>query len=131
VTFEEMKQRVDGAVRVIEDVNLFPAVRVGGAYEYLVALIPERDTLPELLRGQFDAMWAAYAIPAPASAGPPESRAPFAHFTEEQVARCERVTREFAGNLARYVPEPARPGEEEAVPPAEVPPENGRAAAEE
>jgi hypothetical protein len=130
VTIEELKQRVDHAVAVFEDVNLFPAVRVGGAYEYLVALIPERDTLPELLRGQFDELWSAFAVAAPPGPGPSGGRAPFSHFTDEQVARCARLTREFAINLGMYVPEPEETSAKEKDPPVVESPENGRAAAE-
>jgi hypothetical protein len=118
VTFEEMKERADHAVAVFDDVNLFPAVRVGGAHEYLVALAPERDMLPALLRGQFNELWAAFAIAPP--------------LTDAQVARCERLTRDFAQSLAACVSDSAEAEEEapEEEPKSEEPPENGRAAAD-
>jgi hypothetical protein len=117
VTIEEIKQRLDRAVAVFDDVNLFPAVRVRGAYEYLAALGPERDDLSPLLRGQFDELWAVYAVVSP--------------MTEFQIERCERLTRDFAQSLAAFLPAPEAPAED--VPeeePKREEPENGRAAAD-
>jgi hypothetical protein len=99
LNLEEIKACVGLAVGAFDDETLDPWARSRAAFEYLAAVSANRDFVPAPLEARFDELWMSFIVP--------PRRDTTARLVPDlaTIARCERLTREFAQALERHIAE--------------------------
>jgi hypothetical protein len=93
LNLEELKACADLAVGAFDDETLDPWARSRAAFEYLAVVSTNRDFVPAALTARFDELWLSFIVPPRLSLVPDLAT----------IARCERLTREFAQAIERHL----------------------------
>jgi hypothetical protein len=96
LTLEEIQLIVQRAIQAFEAPDVDPTVRTNGAYQSLSAVTGHRGDLPPVLRKTFDDAWLSFNAPGGRVEEILTGRGRFSLFSPDEVATCERKTRELA-----------------------------------
>jgi hypothetical protein len=96
LTLEELQAVVQHAIEAFELPDVDPSRRTNGAYQSLSAVTGHRGDLPPALRKTFDDAWLSFNAPGGRVEEILAGRGRFSLFSPEEIATCERKTRELA-----------------------------------
>jgi hypothetical protein len=96
LTLEELQVVVQRAIEALEAPDVDPSGRTNGAYQSLSAVTGHRGDLPRALRKTFDDAWLSFNAPGGRVEEILTGRGRFSLFSPDEIATCERKTRELA-----------------------------------